>query len=190
MEFDNNSKVVDLKRKLRELSLSYQGSKAQCLERLKTHFATPLPPVEAAPSSPLEVGSKEVERAEDEGEIIALKPVSSESSSEDEQFDEINLNKKRIRRNVLWKPGPEATNIPITEAKTFILLDETWKFRKTEVLKDGTKKDKFTCFKSAACKAALYMVYIASAIVTLLRNEYEHTDHIDHIEPMGIDKVF
>ena len=37
MEFDENSKVVDIKNHLKSLKLNYQGNKKQCLERLRQH---------------------------------------------------------------------------------------------------------------------------------------------------------
>ena len=38
MEFDENSLVKDIKDKLKSLKLSYQGTKSQCLKRLKDYF--------------------------------------------------------------------------------------------------------------------------------------------------------
>ena len=60
IEFDDNSKVVDIKSKPRQQSLSYQVIRAQYLERFKTHFAISLPPIESAPSTSYDSTSKGV----------------------------------------------------------------------------------------------------------------------------------
>ena len=87
-------------------------------------------------------------------------PESSDSSSgeDEEEVEGLNNNKKRTRRAVKWEPAPEATNVSEAEAKTFIIVQDTWRYRKTEINKCGSKKDKYVCSKSSMCKAALYMI--------------------------------
>ena len=38
MEFDEKSKVVEIKDKLKSLRLSYQGNKSECLKRLRDYY--------------------------------------------------------------------------------------------------------------------------------------------------------
>ena len=54
MDFNETSKVVDIKMRLRELGLSYQGTKAQCLKRLREHMkqTEALPPTPSTTAEP------------------------------------------------------------------------------------------------------------------------------------------
>ena len=97
-----------------------------------------------------------------------------QENGDNDEIIEVKANKKRVRRTVQWKPIPEANNVPIVEVKFYIVMQEKWEKRKSETSKTGVKKDKYTCLKSAACQAALYMVHLGMAMVTLLRNEFDH----------------
>ena len=47
-----------------------------------------------------------------------------QENGDDDEIIEVKANKKRVRRTVQWKPIPEATNVPIVEAKFYIVMQE------------------------------------------------------------------
>ena len=59
-----------------------------------------------------------------------------QQSSENELLGQV-ISKKRNRQAVCCEPMPDASNISIPVAKTIILLEDTWKPRKTEYSSKG-----------------------------------------------------
>ena len=60
MSFDKNSRVVDIKEKLKSLKLSYQGTRNECLKRLNAYIAEQ--PVEPALATPAPASSASQEQ--------------------------------------------------------------------------------------------------------------------------------